>query len=186
MLLLPSLHWNKKHYQESGDRSEVDLDSYTNRLTSVILCTPLLYPVSVSNFPGPERGIFCILIVDLIYISALECFSLLLARNYHYNKGRLKFEFIKFKTVHSRLLFIAVLQSILLLWVMKIVLISIITSYTWRGTFSAIVHWSTTIPLFLSYFIFNCHGTLFISINTKSVILWYYWKQQFCRGQRNL
>ena len=45
---------------------------------------PLLYPVSVSNCPSPERGVFCIFIVDLISKRALMFFSLVRARNYHY------------------------------------------------------------------------------------------------------
>ena len=78
----------------------------------MILGNSLLYPVSVINFPIPECGAFCISIIDLISKSALVFFSLLCASNYHYNKGSIKVEFIKCKTIHSRLLVISVLQSI--------------------------------------------------------------------------
>ena len=56
------------------------------------------------DFPGPERGILCILIIDIISKSALVLFSLLRASNYYYNKGALKVEFIKYKIIHSGLL----------------------------------------------------------------------------------
>ena len=51
---------------------------------------PLLYPVSVRNFPSPERGVFCILIVDIISKRSQVLFSLLCVRNYHYKRGLLK------------------------------------------------------------------------------------------------
>ena len=37
--------------------------------------------------PRPERGVFCILIIDIILISALILCTLLCTGNYHYNKG---------------------------------------------------------------------------------------------------
>ena len=46
-----------------------------------------MYPNSVRNFHGPERGVFYILIVDLISKSTLVGFSLLCASNYYYRKG---------------------------------------------------------------------------------------------------
>ena len=53
----------------------------------VIFENILLYPVSVSYWVGPDCGIFCILIVDIILRSSLLDFSLLRAINYHCNKG---------------------------------------------------------------------------------------------------
>ena len=53
----------------------------------LIFCNTLMHPISVSDCPGPERGVFCILIFDLISSSALVCFSLLRASNYYYIKG---------------------------------------------------------------------------------------------------
>ena len=47
----------------------------------------LLYPVSLRDCPGLERGIFCISIVDTILRRDLVVFSLLRARNYYCNKG---------------------------------------------------------------------------------------------------
>ena len=83
--------------------------------------------------------------------------------NYHYNKGPIKVEFFKCKTIHGRFLHIAVLRSISLWWVINTILIYIIARYTWRGTFADIVHWPTTIFLFLLCFILNCHGTFLFS-----------------------
>ena len=80
----------------------------------VILGNTLLYPVSVKDCPGPECGVFCILTLNIISRSALVLFSLLRARNYHYNKGPLKVESIWCKIIHSRLLRIIFLQKILL------------------------------------------------------------------------
>ena len=76
----------------------------------------LLYPVSVVNFPGPERGVFCILIVNLISRSAPLVFSLLRAINYHYNKGPVIVDNITILTIHQGLLCIIFLQSIFLGW----------------------------------------------------------------------
>ena len=129
----------------------------------VILGDPLLYLVSVSDFPRPECCVFCILIVDIISKRYLVLSSLLCEINYHYNKGTLEFEFLKCKTIHSVLLLIALLQSILLQWVINIVIISNIARYTWRVPIRAIFHEPTTILLFLPYFLLNCHGTLFFS-----------------------
>ena len=53
----------------------------------LIFGNTLLYPVSVSNLPEPERGIFCILIVDIIFRSTLVVFSLLRASNYQEKMG---------------------------------------------------------------------------------------------------
>ena len=46
-----------------------------------------MYPVSVRDCPGPEHGVFCILIVNLISRRVLVLFSLLHAINYYYSKG---------------------------------------------------------------------------------------------------
>ena len=88
-------HLKTEHYQGSADRGEVNIGSYINCLASGVLGNPLLYPVSVGYFPGTERGILFISIVDRILRRALVFFSLLYAINYHYNKGTLKVEFIK-------------------------------------------------------------------------------------------
>ena len=121
------------------------------------------YPVSVRNFPGPECGVFCILIIDIVLGSVLVVFSVLRARNYHYNKGPPKVEFFKCKTNHNILVHIAVLQSILIWQVINIVLIYIIARYTCGGTFSANANWPTKIILFLLCFVLNYPGTLLFS-----------------------
>ena len=117
----------------------------------------------MSNFPGPECGVFCISIIDTIFRSALVLLSLLRASKYHYYNGPLKVEFFKCKTIHSILFCISVLQSISLRWFVNIVPIYIISRYTCRGRFTAISHWPTIIILFLSYFILHCHGALLFS-----------------------
>ena len=60
----------------------------------VIIGNTLLYPVSVNDCPGPEHGIFCILIVDPIFRSSLVLFSMLRVIYYHFNKGPLKVDFL--------------------------------------------------------------------------------------------
>ena len=47
----------------------------------------MLYQLIVSNCPGPEHHVFCILIVDIILGSALSEFNLLRASDYYYRKG---------------------------------------------------------------------------------------------------
>ena len=110
--------------------------------------------------PGPERGVFCISIIDLISRITLVLFSLLHVGKYHYNKEPLKVGIFKSKKIQSRLLRIAVLHPISLRWVIKIVLIYIIARYNCGGTFAAILHWPTMILLFLFFNMLNCHGTL--------------------------
>ena len=64
--------------------------------------------------------------------------------------------------IHSRLVRIAVLQSIYPLRVINIFLIYTIERYTLRGTFYDIVHRFTSI-LFSIFLICNCHGALLLS-----------------------
>ena len=73
-------------------------------------------------------------------------------------------EFFKCKTIHSRLLCIDVLYTVLLRWVINIVVIYNIMRYTCRITFAANFHWTTKIIIFLLYFILNYHGTLIFSL----------------------
>ena len=130
----------------------------------------------MSDFPGPECGIFCISIIDLISKRALVLFNLLYARNYHYNKGSLKVEFIKCKTIHSGFLLVVVPPSISLKWVIKIVIISIIAKYTQIGTSAAIFHCElvvsiSTSPFEKNHFQLPCHGN--------------HWKTDQYRGSDN-
>ena len=115
------------------------------------------------NCPVSEHGKLCILVVDFILRISLVLFSLLRAINYEKNKGALKVDLFKRKIIHSRLLRIAVLQSISLQWVIKFVFIYNIVRYTCEITFVDIVHWYLTILLFLLCSILNCHGTLIFS-----------------------
>ena len=59
--------------------------------------------------PGTERGVFCILTVDIIPISTLVLFSMLRASNYDYNKGPVIVDNITAKTIHGGLLLIVIL-----------------------------------------------------------------------------
>ena len=77
-------------------------------------------------------------------------FSLLLASNYHYNKGPVCYVFPLY-------------SEYLLGQVINIVLIYSIMRYTCLDIFSTIFHWPTIIILFLSCLILNCHGYLLFS-----------------------
>ena len=130
------------------------------------------------NFSGPEHGVFCISVVDVISRNALILLSLLRAINYPYNKGPLKYEFFKCKTIHSGLLHIAILHSISLQWVIKKYIISIISRDHWRGTFAAIFHSHTMILVFRYVFIKMSWNFVFLK-NTKSALLWYFLTEFF-------
>ena len=132
-----------------------------------------MYPVSVSNLPVPERGVFCIFIGDIISRSGLVFLRLLCEINITINQGSLKVDFSKCKNIHGRLLRIAVLQSISLQWVIKIVVIYIIARYTCGGTFADIFHWPRTIILFFMFFIKLSWKFDFL-VNIESVVLWYF------------
>ena len=70
-----------------NDWGEGDHESDKITWLQVFLGNALLYPVSVSNCPGPERVVFCISIVDIIPRSTLVVFSMLRAINYYYYRG---------------------------------------------------------------------------------------------------
>ena len=73
-----------------------------------------------------------------------------------------------------QILCIAVLQSILLWWVIKKNIIYIIVIYTWRGTFDVIVHWPTTILFFLIVFYIKLSWDFAFLTIIESVLLWYF------------
>ena len=81
-------------YQGSTDRGEGGCESDINCLGSVNLRKYTTVPISVRNFPGPERGVFCIVTVNLISRNALVGFSLLHARDYYYRKGTVCYVFM--------------------------------------------------------------------------------------------
>ena len=128
----------------------------------------MLHPVSVSNFTGPKRGVFCILIINMIPINTLVVFSLLCESNYHYSRGSIKVGLFK---IHIRLLRIAVVQSISLQWDNNIILIYMKLRYKWRITFAYNVYWPMTILLFLSCLILKYYGTLIFS-QTSNLFNW--------------
>ena len=79
----------------------------------------------MSDFPGTERGVSCISILDIISRSALVLFSLLRASNYHYSKGHVIVDNIDILTIHGGLSCIIFLQSIFLRRVINVDFISI-------------------------------------------------------------
>ena len=102
----------------------------------------------MSDIPGPERGFFCITIVNIILKIALVLFILLCENNYEYDKCLLKSEVYKCKTIHSGLLLIAVLKSIWLQLVINILVLYIIARYTLGGKLCDILNWPLMILLF--------------------------------------
>ena len=57
----------------------------------------------------------------------------------------------------------AIIQSLLLRWVIHNVLIHIILIYNCVSIFSSILHGRVIVILFLLYYILNCHGTFLFS-----------------------
>ena len=70
----------------SVDCSEQERNNVLSRLLQVNSVNPLLYPVSVSNCPSPERGALCIFIGELTLKNALLLFTLLSASKPHFKK----------------------------------------------------------------------------------------------------
>ena len=70
----------------SDDCGEININTAVNHRLRLNYVNPPLYPVSVRNCPGPERGILCIFIGDLNSKSSLLLFTLLSARKPHFEK----------------------------------------------------------------------------------------------------
>ena len=102
--------------------------------------------------PGPEFGVFFIDVVDLSSISVLVIYSIFSASKYNYNNSPLKFEFFKWKMIHSRLFLIVILQSILLRCFIKKIHMFIITRNNSRGTFYNFFQWPIMVFLFFAVF----------------------------------
>ena len=79
LLNLSSEHETADQYQGSDDRGELDINTVLNYLIQVKYVNPLMYRVSVSNFPSPEYGVLSILIGDLTLKISLLFFTLLSA-----------------------------------------------------------------------------------------------------------
>ena len=142
----------------------------------VISGNTLLYPVSVRDCPGPKRGVFCILILDLISRSALVLLILLCASNYRYNKGPLKVEFIKCRTIHSGLLSNIFLQEISLQWVIKSVFTYINVRYTY-GVYLLLLSIDLQFFFFIVMFCIILLWTIAFLTDIESVLLWHFWTQ---------
>ena len=67
--------------------------------------------MSVSEFPGPERGIFGISIIDIISRNALIGFSLLHASYYYNRKGPVIVDNLMIIIIHRGLFIIIILHS---------------------------------------------------------------------------
>ena len=126
----------------------------------------------MSDILGPERGVFCILISDLILKSALVLFIVLRARNHHYNnKVSLEVELFKCKSIHRGLLSISVLRSIFRKIHLKHFLLLILSFSLQRFSHCVV-------------FILNCHGTLFFS-KILNLFICLFQAKTFCTSQRN-
>ena len=129
-----------EYYWVLADRVEVNIYSDLSHLASDNLRKRTTVPSQCKIFPWTLM--WHLLYFDHLYHlkSVLVLFNLLRVSDYHYNKGHLRLEFFKYNTIHSRLLCISFLQSILLWWKIKFVFIYIIVRYTDRGTFNSIFH----------------------------------------------
>ena len=130
----------------------------------------------MSDWPGPERGVFCIEIVDLISRSALVGFSLLRASNYYYRKGPVIVDNLTILTIHIRLLCITLLQ-IYCYGEISILFLFIFTRFFWKLTKFSIVYITTMILFFLSFFILKYPLSIFLTYFES--VLSFYFKPQF-------
>ena len=85
------VHLNSKHqtaeqYQGSDDCCGIDLNTVLNLRIQVNYFNPVLYTVSVSDCPSPERGKLYIFIGDLISKISLLLFTILSASKYQFKK----------------------------------------------------------------------------------------------------
>ena len=139
-LPLPKISKHQTEEQYKGSANRCELENYGN---------PLLYPVSVRDFPSPELGVFCIYIVGFISKSALVLFTLLRASKHHFQKAPCYIwpYYVQYNTRRVNGYF----------WsTFKIARVSnrcyVFTFFSWyctkKWTLCAIVHWTTMITLF--------------------------------------
>ena len=76
LLHIGSKHQTAEKNQGSADCGGIDLNKIINRQLQVIYVNPLLYSVSVSNFPSSGRGVLWNFNSDLTLKSALLLFTL--------------------------------------------------------------------------------------------------------------
>ena len=136
----------------------------------VIFGNALLSPVSFSNFTGPERGIFCVSIFDIISRSVPVVFSMLRPSNYYYNKGPVCYVFSFYS--HYCYSELSIFFLFILLW----------------DTSSSYIYYYCPFIYFYSVIIIMCYLKLQQNItsltNIKSVSLWYF-EHNFSSWQRN-
>ena len=139
----------------------------------------------MSNCPRLERGAFCILIIILISKNSLVLLSLLRTINYHYNKGLLKVEFIKCKTIQRRLLLILILQSISLKWVIEIVLIFILVISNNKKYIMCYFSLTHNDIIILDMFCIKLSWNFVYLTNIKSVVSWIFVVTIFSKQSKN-
>ena len=98
-------------------------------------------------------------------------------------KGPLKVDIIKCKTIHSRLLLIAVLQSKSWRWVIKNR--NKIVRWNKKVTLYAIFHWPKMIILLYICFILNCQVTFFLSHKCRICNILDIFSQIFLKQSKN-
>ena len=102
---------------------------------------------------------------------SLVLFSLLRARNNHYNKGPVIFDNIKIIMIQGGLLCMTPLQWILLRWVINIVLF-LFTRFSEKWSRCNFVYWTTMIFLFLLFFRLKYFPSFFLT-NFESMLSLY-------------
>ena len=155
-----------------------------------------MYPVSVSDCPRPERGVFCILIVDIIFKSALVLLSLLCARNYQYKKGPVIADIITTKqctedywslSFYSKnwesdwlifILLLVILQWKLIGWVIDInfIILSV------RLNNKSYIFWYCLFNMWVLFGSTVCHLMNQIQPKTGNVLEFYFWFSIFLLG----
>ena len=131
----------------------------------------------MSDYLGPESGIFCIFIVDIFLRSALVGFSLLCAIGYYYKKGPVLVDYVMILMTHGRSFCITLLQLILLLWDINVIFFFLRDrSEKW---ISCSIHFLTSTKFaFLSFFTVKYILSIFLT-NFESVIYFYFLSQLF-------
>ena len=127
------------------------------------------------NCPSPERGIFCILVIDLISKSALVLFKLLRASKHNCKKASC---YSRVQNNTQRIIDYCIST-------VKIVRVSdryfYFFSVRWNKTRYIICYFQLTYDynIILDMFILECYVSLFFLQNIESVIYWYFPSQSF-------
>ena len=117
----------------------------------------------MSNCPGPECGVFCILIVGIISRSALVLFSMLCARNYYYRKEPVFYVL----TFYSNYLY-GELSIFSYLYYCEIHLCRLICLY-------CTLTYNNYVIFIMLYF--KLSSNFYFLVNIEYVPFWYFWTQ---------